>query len=69
MSGEHPFPKDEPENTLPFAASVRPDERGGWLAEVNLGEGASLTKWFVTEEDAVRYLQELADWLRGHGAE
>jgi hypothetical protein len=66
---EGDVPPHRAEPPLPFAASVHRDARGGWLAEVTLAEGASLTKWFATEEDALRYPQELAEWLRGHKAE
>ena len=48
----------------PFSAGVRPNPDGGWLAEVHLSDGATLTKWFPQEEDARRYPDELADWLR-----
>ena len=46
-----------------FTASVEPNRDGGWLTTVNLGEGASLTKWFPSKDEAQRYPDELAQWL------
>ena len=51
-----------------FSASVEPNRDGGWLTVVNLGEGASLTKWFPSKDEAQRYPDELAQWLN-RGAE
>ena len=51
-----------------FSSAVRPNPDGGWLTEVSLCDGATLTKWFPTEDDARRYPDELASWLeRGRG--
>jgi hypothetical protein len=47
----------------PFNASIAPNPDGGWLAIVNMGDGASLTKWFQTREGAEGYGDELAAWL------
>jgi hypothetical protein len=45
-----------------FTATVRADGTG-WVAEVELGDGASMTKWFSEKRAAERYPRELADWL------
>ena len=46
-----------------FSASVESDPAGGWLTVVSFGDGATLTKWFVREAEALRYLEDLAEWL------
>jgi hypothetical protein len=48
----------------PFSTAVRPNPDGGWLAEVNLGDGATLSKWFPSRHEAELYPEELAAWLR-----
>ena len=48
---------------LPFSVTVEAHPPHGWLVVINLGEWASVTKWFEAEEEAVRYPEELADWL------
>jgi hypothetical protein len=47
--------------------AVRPYGHGGWVSEVRLGDGASVSKWFATEEEARRYPRELAQWLLAPG--
>ena len=69
MANEHPLKSVQPETTnAGFSASVQPNRDGGWLTVVNLGEGASLTKWFASQDEARRYPDELAKWLT-HGRE
>ena len=64
MANEHSEHASTPPPTpRPFSASVRPNLDGGWLAEVNLGDGATLTKWFPSEAEASRYPEELVEWL------
>ena len=64
MANEHPTRPIESKPTTPaFSASIRPNGDGGWLTEVNLGDGASLTKWFSSQDEAKRYPGELAEWL------
>lgn len=64
MANEHAAGPVHPETTIPaFSASVRPNVDGGWLTVVNLGDGASLTKWFPSQDEADRYPEELAKWL------
>jgi hypothetical protein len=48
--------------------SVTHGSHGGWVTTIDLGEGASVSRWFPEEQDAHRYPQELAEWLmRGRG--
>ena len=55
MANEHLGGPVQPDTTTPaFSASVRPNLDGGWLAVVNLGDGASLTKWFASQDEAHR---------------
>jgi hypothetical protein len=64
MRNEHP-PKSVQSLTTQatFSSSVQPNRDGGWLTVVNLGDGASLTKWFASKDEANRYPDELAAWL------
>ena len=64
MASEHQA-KSAQSHTTPaaFSASVRANRDGGWLTVVNLGDGASLTKWFASKDEANRYPDELAAWL------
>lgn len=48
----------------PFSTSVHRDQ-DGWVAQLRLGDGASLTKRFPTEQEARRYPEELLRWLAG----
>jgi hypothetical protein len=48
-----------------FSTSVAPTPRGEWLTVVDLGDGMTLSKLFDHEDDARRYGDELAGWLRG----
>jgi hypothetical protein len=50
-----------------FSTSVAPTPRGEWLTVVDLGDGMTLSKLFDREDDARRYGDELAGWLRGRG--
>ena len=64
MANEHTTGPLQPDTTPPaFSASVRPNLDGGWLTVVNLGDGASLTKWFQSQDEANSYPNELANWL------
>ena len=64
MASEHPTRPVESGTTTPeFSASIHPNRDGGWLTVVNLGDGASLTKWFPSQDEATRYPGELAEWL------
>ena len=64
MANEHATGPVQPETTPhAFSASVRPNRDGGWLTVVNLGDGASLTKWFPSQDEANRYPEELSNWL------
>ena len=56
-------PQSEPTLAM-LSASVQPNRDGGWLTTVSLGDGASLTKWFASQDEALRYPEELAAWLR-----
>jgi len=47
----------------PFSTTVSAHPGGGWATVVNLGDGATLTKVFDNEREALRYGDELADWL------
>jgi hypothetical protein len=47
----------------PFSTTVAAHPAGGWATVVNLGDGATLTKVFDNEREALRYGDELADWL------
>lgn len=65
MADERPLAFTQSEPTLALLpASVQPNHDGGWLTTVNLGDGASLTKWFASHDEALRYPEELAAWLR-----
>ena len=64
MVDEHTSKSVQPGRTTSgFSASVEPNRDGGWLTVVNLGDGASLTKWFASHDEAQRYPGELAKWL------
>ena len=68
-NGQQP-PFSHPDTThATFSASVEPNRDGGWLTVVNLGEGASLTKWFASKDEAQRYPVELAEWLKSNSEE
>jgi hypothetical protein len=56
-------PHLQPHARPPFAVSIEPLPEG-WLVVITLGEGASMSKWFEAKEDALRYPEELADWLK-----
>jgi hypothetical protein len=47
----------------PLTSTVSVHPSGGWATVVSLGEGATLTKVFDSEPEALRYGDELADWL------
>ena len=47
-----------------FSTSVAPTNRGEWLTIVDLGSGITMSRLFDCEDDALRYGDELADWLR-----
>jgi len=53
----------EPPTT--FSTFVAPTPRGEWVTVVDLGDGMTLRKLFDREDDARRYGDELAGWLRG----
>ena len=64
MANEHPAKSVQSDATsAAISASVQPNRDGGWLTVVNLGDGASLTKWFANQDEAKRYPDELAAWL------
>ena len=64
MASEHPAKSAQSQTTpVAFSASVQANRDGGWLTVVNLGDGASLTKWFASKDEAKRYPDELAAWL------
>jgi hypothetical protein len=64
MANEHATRSVQSQTTpLGFSASVEPNRDGGWLTVVNLGDGASLTKWFASQDEARKYPDELAAWL------
>jgi hypothetical protein len=56
-------PSSSVQTHRPFNSSVAENPGGGWVAVVNMGDGASVTKWFQTREGAERYGDELAAWL------
>jgi len=51
---------DAPRN---FSTQVERDGEGRWIAVVTLGSGESVSKVFESEGDALRYGDELAEWL------
>ena len=57
---QHRYSEDRPRT---FSSTVSAHPSGGWATVVDLGDGATLTKVFDTEPDALRYGDELADWL------
>jgi hypothetical protein len=66
MDNEHltrPSGVDTSTATATFSASVQRNRDGGWLTVVQLGDGATLTKWFSSQDEAERYPGELAEWL------
>ena len=36
---------------------------GGWVIEIALGDGATVSKWFPDAESAQRYPRDLQAWL------
>lgn len=60
---EKPVIEPESGGSRSFSTKVERDESGHWLAVVTLGDGASVSKVFDTEGDAVHYGDELAEWL------
>ena len=50
-----------------FATSVAPTSRGDWITIVDLGSGITMSRLFDCEDDALRYGNELAEWLRRDG--
>jgi hypothetical protein len=46
-----------------FTASVIAGPVSGWVAVIDLGDGARVSHWFEEEEDARHYPDELAAWL------
>lgn len=46
-----------------FKTSVEAKADGHWLAVVNLGDGASVSKLFDSRFEALHYGDELAAWL------
>jgi hypothetical protein len=60
---EKPVIEPESGGSRGFSTKVERDESGHWLAVVTLGDGASVSKVFDTEGDAVHYGDELAEWL------
>ena len=46
-----------------FKTSVEAKADGQWLAVVNLGDGASVSKLFDSRFEALHYGDELAEWL------
>jgi hypothetical protein len=63
MGNDRPTRPAESDAAPAFSASIRPNRDGGWLTVVHLGDGASLTKWFPSQDEAKRYPGELAEWL------
>ena len=57
----------ETQPRVPFSTSVASTPRGEWLTVVDLGDGITLSKLFDREDEARRYGDELAGWLRGGG--
>jgi hypothetical protein len=51
-----------------FKTSVEAKADGQWLAVVNLGDGASVSKLFDTRFEALHYGDELAAWLATRGS-
>jgi hypothetical protein len=56
-------PPSSVETPRPFNTAIAENPDGGWVAVVSMGDGASVTKWFQTREDAEGYGDELAAWL------
>lgn len=52
-----------------FKTSVEAKADGRWLAVVNLGDGASVSKLFDSRFEALHYGDELAAWLATRGSE
>ena len=54
--------RDTASLVAPFDAVIRADLEG-WVTIIDLGKGATLSKWFPDEEHARRYPVELMSWL------
>jgi hypothetical protein len=61
-----PLSSDQPERQL--TTDVTPSPQGGWVAVVNLGEGATVSKWFDDEQEAQHYEEALLEWLAQRSA-
>lgn len=63
--GQEPVPLSrDREHGAALSARVRQDE-GGWIVDIVLGDGATLSKWFPDAESARRYPTDLRSWLDG----
>jgi hypothetical protein len=51
------------EHTPRLTASITPAPNGHWVARIDLGAGASVSRVFPDEEQARRYPEELEAWL------
>ena len=65
MTRPHPNPDTADNASRPeqFKTSVEAKADGQWLAVVNLGDGASVSKLFDSRFEALQYGDELAAWL------
>lgn len=63
MASGSPVPAVTPHGFSALAARVVAAPQGGWVAVLDLGDGATLSKWFPSEGEARRYPHELAEWL------
>jgi len=52
-----------------FSTSVAATNRGDWMTVVDLGNGVTMSRLFDREDDALRYGDELAAWLRREGGD
>jgi hypothetical protein len=52
-----------------FSTSVAPTNRGEWLTVVDLGSGITMSRLFDREDDALRYGDELVEWMRRRDSE
>ena len=60
---QSPSPVYSADPPRPLNSTVSAHPGGGWATVVTLGDGATLTKVFDSEPEALRYSDELADWL------
>lgn len=72
------MPDDEPRRqvyraeTQPpttFSTTVAAADHGSWMTTVDLGSGITMSRLFDRKDEALRYGDELAAWLRHGGGD